>query len=601
MLKRLELVLVLLQKELEVVSLQKKIQQQINEKIDKQQREYFLREQLKVIKQELGLEEDERAKEVRELKEKLQSLTLEEEVTEKLNEEIEKLALMEPSSAEYGIAKTYVDFLLALPWNTLTEDNADLDKSEKILNKDHYGLDDVKDRIIEFLAVHKLKPDAKSSILCLVGPPGVGKTSLGKSIAKALNRKFFRMSLGGMRDEAEIKGHRRTYIGAMPGKIMQGIKICKSKNPVFMLDEIDKLGSSYQGDPGSALLEVLDPEQNSSFRDHYLDVPFNLSDIFFIVTANTLDTIPSVLQDRMEIIRLSGYITEEKQEIAKRYLIPKQIKRHGLEKTDIAIDKDNLRLIIQNWAREAGVRNLERKIETICRKIATLKAKDKEMPQLPLNFETIRKYLGPEIYLDDENLKINKPGLVTGLAWTSIGGATLIIESAFVPSTKTGGTLYMTGQMGDVMKESANIAYSFVRSYLSNNEFATKQINENVLHLHIPAGATPKDGPSAGITMATSMVSLATGKCVRDDLAMTGELTLTGRVFPIGGLKEKLIAAKRAGIKHIIFPEPNQKDLEEIPSHIKKGFSFHPVNGVEEVFKFAIIDKKDKKVKIGKM
>ncbi|HOU85435.1 MAG TPA: endopeptidase La, partial [Spirochaetota bacterium] len=417
-LKRLELVLVMLQKELEVVSLQKKIQQQINEKIDKQQREYFLREQLKVIKQELGMEEDERTKEINELKAKVAALTLNEEVLDKLKEEIEKLSSMDANSAEYNITRTYVDTLLALPWNTKTEDMNDLVRSEKILNRDHYGLEDVKERILEFLAVRKLKPDARGTILCLVGPPGVGKTSLGKSIAASLNRKFFRMSLGGMRDEAEIKGHRRTYIGAMPGKIMQGIKICKSRNPVFMLDEIDKLGSSYQGDPASALLEVLDPEQNNAFRDHYLDVPFDLSDLFFITTANTLDTIPRVLQDRMEIIRLSGYISEEKEEIAKRYLIPKQIKLHGLEKTDLKISNAGLKLIIQKWAREAGVRNFERRIETICRKLASIKAKGGEIKKGELSEEDVRKYLGPEIFHDDDTLKIDKPGLVNGLAWT---------------------------------------------------------------------------------------------------------------------------------------------------------------------------------------
>lgn len=590
-LKRLQSVLVMLQKELEVVSLQKKIQQQINEKIDKQQREYFLREQLKVIKQELGLEEDERAREVNEMREKLAKLELVDEAREKITEEIEKIALMDSNSAEYNIARTYVDSLFALPWNTRTEDLNDLVRSEKILNRDHYGLDDVKKRILEFLAVRKLKPDARGSILCLVGPPGVGKTSLGKSIAASLGRTFFRMSLGGMRDEAEIKGHRRTYIGAMPGKIMQGIKICKSKNPVFMLDEIDKLGSSFQGDPASALLEVLDPEQNTSFRDHYLDVPFDLSDVFFITTANTLDTIPRVLQDRMEIIRLSGYIAEEKEEIAKRYLIPKQVKRHGLEKSDVEIAKDGLAYIIQNWAREAGVRNLERRIETICRKVATVKAKGDKMPAVPLAKDKIRTYLGPEIFRDDESLKIDRPGLVNGLAWTSMGGATLIIEAIAVPGLK-GNTLVTTGQIGEVMNESANIAFSHVRSILTREgEDAMKLIRENVIHLHIPAGATPKDGPSAGITMATALYSLASGRSVRSDVAMTGELTLTGKVFPIGGLKEKLIAAKRAGLKHIIFPKLNDRDLEEVPEKVRRGLVFHPVSEMTEVLEIALAKK----------
>jgi len=587
--KRLERVLLMLQKELEVAALQKKIQNQINEKIDKQQRDYYLREQLKVIKQELGMEEDERVKEVNEMKAKVEQLELQGEVKEKILEEIGKLATSDTNSSEYAITRTYIDIVLGLPWNVKTEDSLDLTRAEKILNHDHYGLEDVKKRILEFLAVRKLKPDARGSIICLVGPPGVGKTSLGKSIARALNKKFFRMSLGGMRDEAEIKGHRKTYVGAMPGKVIQGIKVTKARNPVFMLDEIDKLGASFQGDPASALLEVLDPEQNAEFRDHYLDLPFNLSDVFFITTANTLDSIPGALRDRMEIIRLSGYIMEEKFEIARRYLLPKQLERHGLEKDAIKIDKTGYLYIIAGWAREAGVRNLERHIETICRKTATIVAKDGTPPKGNLDNETIRKYLGPEIFLDEEKMKIDRPGIVNGLAWTSMGGATLTIEAMSVIAKSSG--LKITGQLGEVMSESANIAYSYVQHLLADNEEAKKLFAENIIHLHVPAGATPKDGPSAGITMASALYSLATGRLIKSHIAMTGELTLTGRVFPIGGLKEKLIAAKRAGIKEVIIPNLNIKDLEEIPAHVKKGIRIHPVEEMVQVIDIALLPK----------
>ena len=591
--KRLEKVLTLLQKELEVVALQKKIQQQINEKIDKQQREYYLREQLKVIKQELGLEEDERVKEANEMKKKVEELGLQGEVREKVLEEIGKLTGSDANSAEYAITRTYLDVVLSLPWNVKTEDSVDLERAEKILNRDHYGLEDVKKRILEFLAVRKLKPDARGSIICLVGPPGVGKTSLGKSIAKSLNKKFFRMSLGGMRDEAEIKGHRKTYVGAMPGKIIQGIKVAKTRNPVFMLDEIDKLGISYQGDPASALLEVLDPEQNAEFRDHYLDLPFNLSDVFFITTANTLDTIPSALRDRMEIIRLSGYIMEEKFEIARRYLLPKQLSRHGLAKDAVKLDRSGFLHIIAGWAREAGVRNLERHIETICRKTATIVARGKKPPTGNLTEAHIREYLGPDIFSDDEKMKIDRPGIVNGLAWTSLGGATLTIEAATITAKNAG--LKITGQLGEVMTESANIAYSYVQHLLSADENAKKLFAENLIHLHVPAGATPKDGPSAGITMATALYSLATGRLVKQLVAMTGELTLTGRVFPIGGLKEKMIAAKRAGIKEIIIPKLNVKDLSEIPAHVKKGITIHPVEEMVQVIELALVPEPKKK------
>ncbi len=590
---RLEKVLQYLQKEMDVHNLQKKIQSQINEKIDKQQKEFFLREQLKVIKSELGMDADERTRDMNVMKKKLEELKLQGEVKEKTEDELAKLSLIDPNSSEYPVTRNYLETILSLPWNLKTTDSFDLAKSEKILNKDHYGLDDVKKRILEFLAVKKLKKEARGSIICLVGPPGAGKTSLGKSIAKALNRKFFRMSLGGMRDEAEIKGHRRTYIGAMPGKIIQGLKITKTKNPVFMLDEIDKLGQSYQGDPASALLDVLDPEQNTEFRDHYLDLPFDLSDVFFITTANTLDTIPGVLLDRMEVIRLSGYISEEKYQIARKYLLPRQIEKHGLSKKSVRIDKKGMLYIINSWSREAGVRNLERQIERICRKIATLTAKNEKYYTGLLDNKAIREYLGPEIYSDDELTKNTKPGLVTGLAWTSLGGDTLTIESIGIGSSK-GGNLKLTGQLGDVMAESANIAYSYIQHILSENDNKCAYFNNNNIHIHVPSGATPKDGPSAGITIASSLYSLATGKIIRPGIAMTGELTLSGRILPVGGIKEKLIASKRARLKEIIMPQDNEKDLLEIPAYIKRNLKFHFVKEMNEALEIAFKNKRKK-------
>jgi len=579
---RLVKVLHLLHKEMEVVDVQKKIQHQIGEKIDKQQKEFFLREQLKAIKGELGLDEDEKSADVKEMRKRLDEMKLKGEVHDKMVEEIDRFTFMDPSSSEYSVAKNYLDTVLSLPWNKATVDSIDLDRAEKILNRDHYGLEDVKKRILEFIALRKIKPDARGSIICLVGPPGVGKTSLGKSIASALNRKFFRVSLGGMRDEAEIKGHRKTYIGAMPGKIIQGLKITKTNNPVFMLDEIDKMGQSFQGDPASALLEVLDPEQNVEFRDYYLDMPFDLSDVLFITTANTLDTIPQVLADRMEVIRLSGYIAMEKYEIARKYLLPKQLKMHGLGRNSIRIEKSGYLNIISGWAREAGVRNLERSIEKICRKTATLVARGKKIPTEPLTGEQIREYLGIEVYQEEEKLQINKPGIVTGLAWTSFGGVTLTIESIAV-KTKSGPGLKLTGQLGEVMTESANIAYTYINHLLQDDEKARNIFDNFLIHLHVPAGATPKDGPSAGITMACSIYSMITGIMARNDTAMTGELTLSGKVLPIGGLKEKVIAAKRVNIRHVIMPSENRKDLEDIPEYVKKGLTFHPVSDIIEV------------------
>lgn len=591
--KRLEKVLRLLNKEMEVLNVQKKIQSQINDKIDKQQREFFLREQLKAIRSELGLDEDDRSREIRDMKKRAEALELAGEVKEKVAEEIEKLGMIDPNSSEYAITRNYVETILSLPWNVKTEDTIDLVRAERILERDHYALEDVKKRILEFLAVRKLKPDARGSIICLVGPPGVGKTSLGRSIARALGKKFFRASLGGMRDEAEIKGHRRTYVGAMPGKIIQGLKICKSKNPVFMLDEIDKLGQSFQGDPASALLEVLDPEQNKEFRDHYLDVPFDLSDVLFITTANTLDAIPRVLADRMEVIRLSGYIAEEKYHIARRYLLPRQLDRHGLGKNDVQIDKGGIMYIIHSYAREAGVRNLERQIERICRKTATMKLKKQKLGGESLSKEKIKAYLGPELYFDEELEKMLRPGIAIGLAWTELGGATLTVESIAIAGMKEGG-LKLTGQLGEVMSESANIAYSFIRHFLNGDEKAAALFKDHTVHLHVPSGATPKDGPSAGITMASSIYSLATGEVVKPRMAMTGELTLSGRVLPVGGVKEKVIAARRAGLRTVIMPDENKKDLADIPAYIRKGMSFHFVKEMKEVLEIAFGSRKTK-------
>lgn len=577
---RMRKVVEFLQKQMQIAEIQKRIYNQINEKISKQQREFFLREQLKAIKKELGIETDEKSLEVEKYRNLLSKLKLEGEVKEKVESELEKFASMEPHTSEYAVLRNWLDLVLTLPWNTYSEEKIDIKKAKQILERDHYGLKDVKERILEFLAVRKLNKDIKGSILCLVGPPGCGKTSLGKSIAEAMNRKFFRFSLGGMRDEAEIKGHRKTYVGAMPGRIISALKITKTKNPVIMLDEIDKLGVSFQGDPASALLEVLDPEQNYEFRDNYLEVPFDLSHVFFITTANSLDTIPRPLLDRMEVIRLSGYIDEEKFEIGRKYLLPKQIKKHGLKEDDIKISKPVFMYLINNYARQAGVRDLEKEIEKIARKIATKKVM-KEKYNKELKVKDIRELLGPPKIREEDLIQVKKPGVAVGLAWTQMGGATLIIESINI---KGGKGFKLTGQLGDVMKESANIAYSYVRSVCEKYNIDPKFFDESEIHLHVPEGATPKDGPSAGITMATSLLSLARNLKIRPYVAMTGELTLTGQVLPIGGLKEKIVAARRAKIKEIIIPKGNDVDLEEVPEYLKKGIKFHLVEHVEEVF-----------------
>lgn len=582
--ERLEKVAILLEERINMMKIQEKILKNINKKIEKQQREFFLKEQMKAIKKELGLETNQKSKDLLKLKKKYELLELEGEAKEVIENELEKLAALEPHSPEYSLTYNYLETVISLPWNHFIKENHDLNKAKKTLESSHYGLKDVNERILEFLAVKKLKPDAKGSMICLVGPPGVGKTSLGKAIAQTLNRPFFRFSVGGMKDEAEIKGHRRTYIGAMPGKLIQGLKIVKAKNPVFMIDEIDKIGNSYQGDPASALLEVLDPEQNIDFRDHYIDLPFDLSHVLFITTANTLDTIPSALMDRMEIIRLSGYIAQEKYEIGKKFILEKQRNRHGLKKEDLNLTKKAFLYIADKYSREAGVRNFERQIERICRKTAYKKAMGENFIKM-VNIKHLKDILGPEIFSEDEKKRIKRCGVAIGLAWTSLGGDTLFIESLAVKSKKGG--LKITGKLGEVMQESANIAYSYTRNKaLELKMDIDEEFFENqTLHLHVPQGAIPKDGPSAGITMASSLFSLITKQKIKEDLAMTGELTLTGSVLPVGGIKEKVIAAHRAKIKTIILPKENQRDLENIPEKIKKDLTFYCVSTMDEVLK----------------
>ena len=616
--KRFAKLLVYLKREKDVADIQKKISDEVNDKVNKYQREYFLREQLKVIRSELGMEEDEKARDVKKIKEQLEKIGLPEEVLKTAKEEMERLELIPDSSPEYNVARTYLNWLIELPWTKSTDDNIDINNSKKILAKDHYGLEKAKERILEFLAVRKLKPSYDGTILCLAGPPGVGKTSMGKSIAEALGRKFYRFSLGGMRDEAEIKCHRRTYVGAMPGKIVQALKRVEVNNPVIMLDEIDKIGKSYQGDPASALLEVLDPEQNKSFIDNYLDVPFDLSKVLFIATANYINDIPEALLDRMEVIELSGYTMEEKLEITTKWVIPRQLKKHGLIKSDVSLSAQVIKKIISDYAREPGVRVLEQHIAKICRraaleKVSHPKKKSKFVPTL----EGLEGILGTPRFQSELAEKKNKPGVVTGLAWTAYGGEILFIET--LPLKGRG--FKLTGQLGGVMNESANLAYSYVKKILQNKmdadeiikakskvpvkksnsktktapEEVKKEVHEpedylasHEIHLHLPAGATPKDGPSAGITMALALYSLANNVAVKSDLAMTGELSLTGKVLPVGGIKEKVLAAKRAGIKTIILPKQNEKDLKEVPIAHRKGLKFYPVSHFDEVLKIAI-------------
>jgi ATP-dependent Lon protease len=657
--KRMEQVLVFIKKEQELLRIQKKIQKEINEKIEKSQRDYFLKEELKAIKGELGMTTDAKSSDYQRFKDKVDAFKFEGEIKEIVDQELEKFNLMEPNSAEFIVTRNYLDMIISLPWSEPRTENFNMKNAQAILEADHYGLKDVKNRIVEYLAVRKLRSGLKESslsresvlskesvppregvpskegaspvkapsaettdtirtvsegsIICLVGPPGVGKTSVGKSIARALGKQLFRFSVGGMRDEAEIKGHRRTYIGAMPGKIIQGLKIVKTKDPVFMIDEIDKMGASYQGDPASALLEVLDPEQNSAFRDHYLDLPFDISHVFFIVTANTLDTIPQPLLDRMEIIQLPGYIDTEKLEIAKRYLVPKSLEKNGLKKNQVKYTKDSLLHIANAYAREAGVRNFEKNLDKIHRKLAKqiveseeagndaaasaaaapadgAAKKDAKNAQFTIDKKLIEKHLGKPLFPEGGIKIADRPGMSVGLAWTSMGGDTLVIEATSVPG-KEGLTL--TGKMGDTMKESAAIAMTVARKLAVERYNVVQDWFEcNHIHLHIPEGATPKDGPSAGITMATALLSLMREQVVTDRLVMTGELSLTGQVLPIGGLKEKTVAARRNRARHIIIPRQNERDLDDIPDYVKKDISFHPVERFEEVLALALPDRR---------
>ncbi|HKK75035.1 MAG TPA: endopeptidase La [Saprospiraceae bacterium] len=581
--KRAEHLLKLIKEELEIAKIQQRISKQIEEKVNKQQKEYFLREQLKAIKRELGMEKEEGESEIEKIEKKLAEKDLSEEALKVVKLEIEKLKTLNAQSPDFNVTRNYLETIADLPWGIHTEDNNDIKSARKMLDEDHYGLDEVKERILEFLSTLIKRGKVSGSIVCLVGPPGVGKTSVGKSIANALNRPFFRFSVGGMRDEAEIKGHRRTYIGAMPGKIIQALRRVEASNPVIMLDEIDKIGTGFRGDPASALLEVLDPEQNDSFLDHYLDIPFDLSNVLFVTTANQLDTIPGPLLDRMEVIRLAGYVKAEKIEIAKQYLIPKQLEEHGFESDEIQFTEAAIALMIEDYAREAGVRNLEKQIRKVIRKVA-LKQAEADNFDFQVEADHIRDYLGKPNFRKEKLYNQDIPGVALGLAYTSMGGTTLYVEANGLPK-KEGGFKY-TGQLGDVMKESAQIAHSFVQSQLAEEE--NDYFDKHRVHLHVPAGATPKDGPSAGITMALALYSLATDRAVREDIGMTGELTLTGKVLPIGGVKEKTLGAKRVGIDKLIFPEDNRPDWEELPDHVKEGIEVHFADYFADVLKIAL-------------
>ncbi len=572
-------------KELEIAELEKNITQEVRKQIEKNQREYYLREQIKVINKELG-EGDERQAEVDEYKKQMEGRDLPPEVADKINKELDRLYKMPPMMAESGVIRNYVETLLALPWGIYGKDNFDLKHAEKVLNKDHYGLEKVKERILEYLAVRALTKSGKGPILCLVGPPGVGKTSLAQSVARAIDRKFTRMSLGGVHDEAEIRGHRRTYIGAMPGRIIHGMQTCGVMNPVFLLDEVDKMSSDFRGDPASALLEVLDPEQNNTFSDHYVEIPFDLSQVFWIVTANTVETIPPALLDRMEVVQLSSYTEDEKVKIAELHLLPKERQNNGLTAKTLSITEDALRMIIRGYTREAGVRNLERKIAAVCRKTA-LRIVNGEAKSAKVTAKNLHKYLGKVIYLEDDVSLEAAAGICTGLAWTRVGGELLKVE---VVACKGKGHLALTGQLGDVMKESAQAGYTYIRSRADELGLDKDFYETTDIHIHLPEGAIPKDGPSAGITMATAMISALTGRKVRKNLAMTGEITLSGRVLPVGGIKEKFLAAHRYGVKTIIMPAKNEQDLEELPANVRAKMHFIPVKHMDEVLKIALED-----------
>lgn len=572
-------------KELEIAELEKNITKEVRKQIEKNQREYYLREQIKVINKELG-EGDERQAEVDEYKKQMEGRDLPPEVADKINKELDRLYKMPPMMAESGVIRNYVETLLALPWGIYGKDNFDLKHAEKVLNKDHYGLEKVKERILEYLAVRALTKSGKGPILCLVGPPGVGKTSLAQSVARAIDRKFTRMSLGGVHDEAEIRGHRRTYIGAMPGRIIHGMQTCGVMNPVFLLDEVDKMSSDFRGDPASALLEVLDPEQNNTFSDHYVEIPFDLSQVFWIVTANTVETIPPALLDRMEVVQLSSYTEDEKVKIAELHLLPKERQNNGLTAKTLSITEDALRMIIRGYTREAGVRNLERKIAAVCRKTA-LRIVNGEAKSAKVTAKNLHKYLGKVIYLEDDVSLEAAAGICTGLAWTRVGGELLKVE---VVACKGKGHLALTGQLGDVMKESAQAGYTYIRSRADELGLDKDFYETTDIHIHLPEGAIPKDGPSAGITMATAMISALTGRKVKKNLAMTGEITLSGRVLPVGGIKEKFLAAHRYGVKTIIMPAKNEQDLEELPANVRAKMHFIPVKHMDEVLKIALED-----------
>ena len=581
--ERLKEVTRLVNHQLSILELGNKIQSQVKGDMDQSQKEYYLRQQLKAIKEELG-ETDESQVEIEEYRAKIEKKNLPQEAHKEAERELDRLSRMHPSSAEYTVASTYLDWITALPWHERTEDNVDIKKARKILDDDHYGLEKPKRRIIEYLAVRKLKPESKGPILCFAGPPGTGKTSLGQSIARALGRKFHRISLGGVRDEAEIRGHRRTYVGALPGRIIQGLRRAESNNPVFMLDEIDKVGSDFRGDPSSALLEVLDPEQNFSFSDHYLDVPFDLSKVMFITTANILDTIPPALRDRMEVLMLHGYTLDEKVKIANRFLIPRQRDAHGIKAKQIKFNQGAVKQIITGYTREAGLRNLEREIANVCRGVASRIVAGK-VKSVTVKVDDIHAYLGPIRFTSETKARVTTPGVATGLAWTPTGGELLFIEATAMKG-KNGLTL--TGQLGDVMKESATAALSFIRANAKKIGVDEDFFETHDLHIHVPAGAIPKDGPSAGVTMLTALTSLLKNKTIDKDLAMTGEITLRGQVLPVGGVKEKILAAHRAGIKKIILPEWNKKDLEDIPPKVKKEIRFHFVDNMINVLNLAL-------------
>ena len=581
--ERLTKVHLFLNKEVQVLELGNKIQSQVKEDMDRTQREYYLREQLKAIKKELG-ELDEHSTEIKELKEKIKKAKMPPEAATAAEKELDRLAKIPPASAEYTVARTYLDWLAELPWSENTEDNLDIDNAQKILDEDHYDLEKVKKRILEYLAVRKLKADMKGPILCFVGPPGVGKTSLGKSIARTMGRKFIRISLGGVRDEAEIRGHRRTYVGALPGRIIQGIKKAGSNNPIFMLDEVDKIGMDFRGDPSSALLEVLDPEQNFSFSDHYIDVNFDLSKVMFITTANVLDTIPPALRDRMETLELPGYSEDQKMMIAKEFLIRKQINEHGLSSEFIEFQDAALQIVISSYTREAGVRNLEREIATICRGVAKDVARGVK-EKVVIVPDNLHRFLGPVKFFLEVAERTSNPGVATGLAWTPTGGDIIFVEATKMRGEKG---LTLTGQLGDVMKESAQAALAYVRSKSKELGIEEDFFEKNDIHIHVPAGAIPKDGPSAGITMFVALTSLLTNKPVRSDVAMTGEITLRGLVLPVGGIKEKVLAGMRAGIKTIILPKKNEKDLEEIPEHIRNQMNFKYIQRMDEAIELAL-------------